>query len=169
VSNDVDPDSRFNLQVSGDGTTLSGTIKIYCTNVSSSACLGAAKSFENLNQTVNGLSINLSVAVTDVSLFSDVEVSWLDFERSGKVGAKNGDSQRVNNFLGFGAANKIRLHSAGVGYGGQINSLTPAHELGHAIGLNHQWNNTNSLMSYSSNRISTITDAQMRNLIGSYR
>jgi hypothetical protein len=71
-------------------------------------------------------------------------------------------------FLGLGPSNRIRLQN-GLGYGTNIGSLTPAHELGRAIGLSHQFNYTNALMSYSANKSNAITSAQMRNLIEAYK
>ncbi|WP_420933668.1 RHS repeat domain-containing protein [Alteromonas sp. A081] len=70
VSDIVDADDRLGLTISEDGKTLSGTLKIYCTNVSSEACSGLAKSFESINQTVDGLTLDLTIEVTNWSLLS---------------------------------------------------------------------------------------------------
>ncbi|WP_157599891.1 reprolysin-like metallopeptidase [Shewanella denitrificans] len=48
-------------------------------------------------------------------------------------------------------------------------SFTLAHEIGHSIGLMHQWNSTTSLMSYSSMEKNSIYYNQMNNLYEAYR
>ena len=85
---------------------------------------------------------------------ADVEVSWEIF-----------DDADLN---GYQLGKKIVLRD-GIGYASEINSLTPAHELGHFIGLEHQYNETKSLMSYSSNKTINITEIQMKNLFKAYK
>ncbi len=161
ISDKVDADKRLDLTVSEDGKTLSGTVLVYCKNLTSIACQGAANSMSQINQTTNDLTIDITVETTSNPFLADIETEWVNY-----TSARTGDSTRLNSI--FGAYNKIRL-KYDIGYGVGVRSLTPAHEIGHAIGLWHQANSTNSLMSYSPNKINSLTDIQMKNLFEAYK
>ena len=163
ITDEVTPDKRFGITTSSDGKTLSGNISIYCTSLPAAACQGVANSMMKINQISEGLTIDLDVTVGSTKYTSDIEVSWVEYN-----GITNGDSTMAEQFLGLGPLNKIRFKH-GVGYGANVNTSTASHELGHAIGLGHQANSTNSLMSYSPNKTYQIKGPQLNNLFEAYR
>jgi len=150
----VTKNKKLDLKVSEDGKTLSGSVSIYCSGADMQACSAAATAMASINQTIDGMTIALDVAATRWRTFADLEVSWRVFDDPDTTGQQY--------------MNKIEFKH-GVGFGHGKHPLTPAHELGHFLGLDHQWNNTQSLMSYSSSRTNYLTPIQMKNLLEAYK
>jgi RHS repeat-associated protein len=141
------------LKFSDDGKTLSGDITVGCYSMSTEACNGVVRKLSMINQTTSGraLKLNITVATGMFGGFFAKQNADLKFYYDDRL-TENGNA----NFK------VIRVHSRSL-------SSTFSHEMGHFLGLGHQLNKTNTIMSYAyDTRSNSITDKQMINLFRAY-
>ncbi len=136
------------LRLHRDGDTLKGNYSLYCGNGTAKQCSSLAQSMEKINQVVDGIKLDISITPTSNPFTADIDASWWG-------GRSSTDSGIISQNMQL---------NRGVGYSVFSNQLSAVHELGHALGLRHQWNDTNRLMSYSSSRTNQISSKQMEAL-----
>ena len=153
VRDTLEQDAGLDLYVEDD--TLKGDVELFC---KTSNCKEVLNSMKAINENENiELSISLTTSESDADIFLWVSERGLPITAAGTY-EPVGWADRV-----FGGRPTIRIHPD------LSRPLTPAHELGHALGLGHQLNETNSLMSYSPNRSSRIEGRILDNLLDHYR
>ena len=162
----IEANGNLDLTVSEDAKSLSGTVTIGCSNsFSEAACAGVANMMERINgMTPTGLTIDINVEVRE--WFPDLKVNTNPIISGDRTSAYYQAPSAIAEF--FGSAGTITVSRRLLAVGFDKANLTYAHELGHALGVGHAANTTNTLMSYSKHRSNRLSEAQARNLMKAY-
>lgn len=168
------------LQVSADGSTVYGTVHIGCQG--GAYCGSVAKDFEALNGSAiaqNGKEyvLDIDVVLIDGNLNADINVvvggnGKNIIDANGNKGIIMGSSQPGHVYLKLSTNRHlidsvtIHLPSDDPAFRGGVGGH-PAHEFGHALGLDHAQPGSGSTMSYDKIRGGLLGD-EIRNLAFEY-
>lgn len=147
-----DLNRRINLKARLPEPALVGDVTVSC-NGSSAQCSAAVGGFRLLNGSNGKNSISLTVSLVQGQ--GDISLNII----GGVINpAANGVATHpILGLFGQGPAATITLWPANASIY-NYSTLTATHEFGHALGLGHQTNITQSIMSYSPGRSVTSAD-----------
>lgn len=162
ITNEI-VDTGLDLYVE-DGV-VKGDVVLKCLAGGGASCGSAVEAMKNINRRAN-IDLNISLASEGEAYDIGLKIGdrFTGFtENAGLYRPVSGGPivRRIATF--FGQRPTIYLSPSRMG------PLTPLHEFGHALGLGHQKNSTNSVMSYNfGERASGLQDAEVDRLIEFY-